>query len=585
MKYLFLFTISPVQAFIAQARKAQDLYAGSQLLSDLVRCAIEVLFEQKQNAEIRFPAKWMNETAALPNRFLAEIECNENEASKIGKIVQDAVQAKFKDIADRIFQEYCKGQAKPENFDFQIANHLTINWIFENLESKTYLDAFQNIESNLGAIKNMRQFNQLPKSEKGRKDSLTGELNALFFNKNGKPNAFTENAIEIKVLSNYLSKGEGLSAVSFMKRFYKDFSFPSTAKIAQLDILDEIEKQREFIVFKNIFQNNFDYQLLYKENLTEEYLKKHDLQVNHGGLQFVTDCFNKIQFQKDNKQKKYYAVLVFDGDDMGKWLSGEPLKDVKNDDTILKKYHFTVSELLAGFAEKAKNYVDNEKIGRTIYAGGDDFLALLNLDNIFETLILLRKLFDDEVNLKLKGEFSQINKGEPLTFSAGVTIAHYKEPLGEVLNRARGLEQKAKLINDKNAVAISVMKHSGEMQEMVIKWGDSINITRNIDNISEILELIKKKDFSPAYIANMNKVFEIFKEKQKNGIDNFKEIFRTETSRLVKRSCLQKENKMVGIKDLTENIFNIYDSSVIDETGLTNLLEVLNIIDFIYRKA
>ncbi|NTW88345.1 MAG: hypothetical protein HGB26_04300 [Desulfobulbaceae bacterium] len=31
-QYLFLFTIGPVQSFIAQARKTRDLYAGSAIL-------------------------------------------------------------------------------------------------------------------------------------------------------------------------------------------------------------------------------------------------------------------------------------------------------------------------------------------------------------------------------------------------------------------------------------------------------------------------------------------------------------------------------------------------------------------------
>ena len=35
--HLFLFTIGPVQRFIALARKTQDLYAGSYLLSHLCR--------------------------------------------------------------------------------------------------------------------------------------------------------------------------------------------------------------------------------------------------------------------------------------------------------------------------------------------------------------------------------------------------------------------------------------------------------------------------------------------------------------------------------------------------------------------
>lgn len=43
--YLFLFTISPVQSFISQARKVQDLAAGSKLLSDLISEAIKYTTE------------------------------------------------------------------------------------------------------------------------------------------------------------------------------------------------------------------------------------------------------------------------------------------------------------------------------------------------------------------------------------------------------------------------------------------------------------------------------------------------------------------------------------------------------------
>ena len=50
-KYLFIFTIGPVQSFIAQARKTQDLYAGSQLLSDLIRYAVETARQKSAEGE------------------------------------------------------------------------------------------------------------------------------------------------------------------------------------------------------------------------------------------------------------------------------------------------------------------------------------------------------------------------------------------------------------------------------------------------------------------------------------------------------------------------------------------------------
>jgi CRISPR-associated protein Cmr2 len=45
MRNLLLFTIGPVQSFISQARKTQDLYAGSKLLSVLIGEAIKFVGE------------------------------------------------------------------------------------------------------------------------------------------------------------------------------------------------------------------------------------------------------------------------------------------------------------------------------------------------------------------------------------------------------------------------------------------------------------------------------------------------------------------------------------------------------------
>ena len=75
--HLFLLTLGPVQSFIAQARKAQDLYAGSQILSLLVREGIKTFQESFPEGKIIFPSiKNGNKDsiqASLPNRFIAKI--------------------------------------------------------------------------------------------------------------------------------------------------------------------------------------------------------------------------------------------------------------------------------------------------------------------------------------------------------------------------------------------------------------------------------------------------------------------------------------------------------------------------------
>ena len=68
-QHLLLFTISPVQSFIAQARKTGDLYAGSLILSDLINFAINKANELNPSFELIFPNK---DLASKPNRFFGE---------------------------------------------------------------------------------------------------------------------------------------------------------------------------------------------------------------------------------------------------------------------------------------------------------------------------------------------------------------------------------------------------------------------------------------------------------------------------------------------------------------------------------
>jgi CRISPR-associated protein Cmr2 len=567
-----------VQAFIAQARKAQDLFAGSQLLTDLTRCAIgEFNKETNNKGEIIFPAKWEKEhNAALPNRFMAEIECDPKEVLLIGAKLEKKVKAYFEQLAEQVFLKRAKGQAKPLGFDAQIENHLIIHWVFEEYKDRSYLETFNAIESNLGSIKNIREFKQLADTEIGRKDNLSGELNALFFNNKARKPAFSKDAIQINAPSALLSPGEGLSAVSLTKRFYNydsSVSFPSTAEITQLDIKEDIERSTSFKLFKSIIKTDFDYQLLYKDNLNVKYFDKQgiDFPTNNSSLlQFHKEIFKEVK-ENGGKQKKYYAILIFDGDDMGKWLSGKALGEKQNDDAYLKKYHYRFSELLADFAKSAKKYVDENNYGRTIFAGGDDFLAMLNLDNLFDVVVKLRSKFDDEVSKILKNEYPELN--DNVNFSAGISIAHYQHPLGDVLNTAREMEKKAKGVNDKNAIAISVLKKSGEQQKMVIKWGEN---QTNIKSIINVINALKQKNFSPAFIENLNQVFQVFVGSKE--FEKLLDIFKLEAGTFIKRATIKASEQKV--KDLKNDIERLYDT-----LDLKNTLEALNIIDFIYRKA
>lgn len=176
MNYLFLFTISPVQSFISQARKTSDLYAGSKLLSDLIDFAIENLPEKDSCI---FPAY---DVPSKPNRFIAIIKnYDDKKIYELGKNIENKVKEFLLNKANQLFNKVCKDKPKPKYFDQQIQNFLEINWVAQNFEENNYSDVFNKIENALGSIKNFRAFT-LSEEAGARKCSLCGERNALICN-------------------------------------------------------------------------------------------------------------------------------------------------------------------------------------------------------------------------------------------------------------------------------------------------------------------------------------------------------------------------------------------------------------------
>jgi len=158
-----LFTIGPVQEFIATARKTQDLWSGSYLLSYLIWKAIEILIEKYGPDCVIYPNllgqplcdKWLLKkfkdldleewqqilrqntsfeklsVANLPNRFLAIIPENK----EIAENCEKAVKSGFKKIAEEVWEKV-KEKIKPERqngvkkrFDEHIEHSFEVYWV------------------------------------------------------------------------------------------------------------------------------------------------------------------------------------------------------------------------------------------------------------------------------------------------------------------------------------------------------------------------------------------------------------------------------------------------------------------------
>src|SRR5256885_7639940 len=66
-QYMLLFSLGPVQTFIAQARKTRDLWIGSLLLSKLMETAMDGI-----KGDFIFPAtRKVEDTPDIPNKYIA----------------------------------------------------------------------------------------------------------------------------------------------------------------------------------------------------------------------------------------------------------------------------------------------------------------------------------------------------------------------------------------------------------------------------------------------------------------------------------------------------------------------------------
>ena len=563
--YLFLFTIGPVQTFIAQARKTQDLYAGSKLLSDLINSAIKEF--EDAGGKVLFPSKKLE---SKPNRFLGDIETDNPQ--RLGKELENWVKKKFGEKIEKALKN--ANVKKPNGFDKQIEDFLQIYWVALEYEEENYWKKYKEIKQYLGAIKNVRSFEQIP--ETGRKCSLCGERNVLFCEKGNKskvqlkPDWKNLSEEDKKVVNDYNNSiteisypfgiSEGLCAVCFTKRFYEKEHFPSTAEIC---LMNKIPKN-EIKLFKSL---NLDPQLFYEKNLTKEYFEKFQISES---LDKVKKLKNQILERcklKSSDLLKYYALIMLDGDNMGKWLSGEFLKDKDK----LKEFHIKISKELGNYADKMNNLISQPK-GKLVYAGGDDVMAFVNLEHLFEVLKNLRKEFPKFENLGFA-----LQNDKKSSVSAGVVIAHYKTPLPEVLKWARKMEKSAKEKGGRDAFAIAVLKHSGEIQETVWKWK-----THDIWVIDRLKELVnelndKNEGFSNTFIKNINIEFSKLGE-----IDD--EMFKTELKRLLKRSSQiknDKDEKKKKVEEWTDKLIPLYY-----EAGkIENFFAFLNIADFLVRRT
>ncbi|MCV6588557.1 MAG: type III-B CRISPR-associated protein Cas10/Cmr2 [Marinobacterium sp.] len=155
--------------------------------------------------------------------------------------------------------------------------------------------------------------------------------------------------------------------------------------------------------------------------------------------QQTLDALNAVCKLSDlPRPEPYYAVLLMDGDSLGKQMS-----EVKRQGPI--------STALEAFISQVDQIVQQHS-GFLVYAGGDDVMALMPVESAIPCATELRNHYRDC--------FRQQNIHSSL--SGAIECAHIRQPLTDVLASSHQLlDEVAKDQTGRDALAIRVTKHSG----------------------------------------------------------------------------------------------------------------------------
>jgi CRISPR-associated protein Cmr2 len=171
-----------------------------------------------------------------------------------------------------------------------------------------------------------------------------------------------------------------------------------------------------------------------------------------GALKALQDAL-PLKSGESRKATPFYALLLMDGDNMGKLLSTH--KDKQED----------ISKALAQFTKAVPDIVKKYN-GKLIYAGGDDVFALLPLDKVIgcakDCRDVYKKAFKDEAS------FIPVHQA---TISAAIEYAHMQTALGVVVRDAhRLLDKVAKDQCGRDGLACRVWKRGGPVLTWAQPW-------------------------------------------------------------------------------------------------------------------
>ena len=387
-----------------------------------------------------------------------------------------------------------------------------------------------------------------------------------------------------------LKERERLCAVCLVKRIYPKRIFPrafgdklkirppefeSVVDIAARAFIEKVKSDEDI---KELIKE--DIALIYKHEWESK--EKENVVGRYGRVKEKLEIF----WETYGEPNKYYAILMMDGDRIGKVLSGEKLPNFgdflhlafkhkikeewnKGNDLINEKriltpsHHIAISRAMKDFSVYKVPEIVNKYDGFLVYSGGDDILALFPTNRILPAAKELQDFFKkDFYEIEINGDKKKVmGLGKYASMSAGIVFAHYKHPLYDVIEKVREVEQKAKNVYKRNAFCFSFIKRSGGILTAGGKWDF-------VDDLVTIANSIVNEKISHGFIYDFMEDIKILKEEY---------MLKSEVKRLLKRRKTEKATNE-EINDILGKVLCLidkYKSSNLPVEDIGNALKIL----------
>lgn len=199
----------------------------------------------------------------------------------------------------------------------------------------------------------------------------------------------------------------------------------------------------------------YDGSILFEQRLLSAYKEQHG-QMDSVAKKNIQKALQELRNTTDTQEPyPYYAMLLADGDKMGKALEALAPQGLAT--------HKEVSRHLDNFTQHCRQIVENMG-GSLIYAGGDDVLALLPLHTAFACADTLQQYFSSIIQKCIPVELASVYP----TLSVGLAIVHHLQPMGETRRMAKRAENLAKI--QRNSLGIVLKKRGGASLELFEQW-------------------------------------------------------------------------------------------------------------------